>query len=363
MRRPGPAAAVPFVVAVLFAAACGSTGPGGSSTARTVAPPAAPASIAQLGDSLASGEGTLYGYTYAAASQTWTGGNLNATWPGPYPLCHDSPDSYGTLVAGHFSSAFAQFACTGATFTNGISAPRVENGVLGSTTYRPAEFGNWATQTDLNGSYDQADPDLALVTLGADDVQFAAIVESCVLNAYAASHGLASLECTAANPGSTVDRDLLGFRPTLQEHYVTLVQWIEARGKQAGKVPRVVFTTYPDPLPPAGTTCNDAELLSEQQIPYLSSLVGEMNGWLTDTIAGLNDPNVVVADVSSAYTDASGGSHTWCTNDPWAYGLSIYSLANPSSFESLAPFHPTPAGQRRIAELVEPVVAKLFAGS
>ena len=215
------------------------------------------ASIVQLGDSLASGEGTLYGYAHDVASQTWIGGNPDATWPGPYPSCHDSPDSYDTLVGVHLSAAFAQFACTGATLANGVSAPRVENGPLGSTTLRPAEFGNWATQTDLNASCDQAAPDLVLISLGADDLQYASVVEACIANRYATAAGLGTLECTPTTPWATVETDVLGYRPTLQEHDVTLVDWIKARGAKAGKVPKMVFTTYPDPLPPTGTTCND----------------------------------------------------------------------------------------------------------
>ena len=77
------------------------------------------------------------------------------------------------------------------------------------------------------------------------------------------------------------------------------------------------------------------------------------------TITGLNDPNVAVADISGAYT-VQGTSHIWCSDDPWAYGLSIYSVTSPSSFESQAPFHPTPDGQESIAEHVIPVVRQWF---
>jgi hypothetical protein len=31
----------------------------------------------QLGDSIASGEGTLYGYTYDTKTKSWTGGDVN----------------------------------------------------------------------------------------------------------------------------------------------------------------------------------------------------------------------------------------------------------------------------------------------
>ena len=85
-----------------------------------------------------------------------------------------------------------------------------------------------------------------------------------------------------------------------------------------------------------------------------------MNGVILQTIEGLDDPNVAVADIQDAYT-VQGKSHVWCSDDPWAYGLSIYSVTSPSSFESNAPFHPTPEGQEEIAEHVIPVVRQWFA--
>ena len=41
-------------------------------------------------------------------------------------------------------------------------------------------------------------------------------------------------------------------------------------------------------------------------------------------------------------------------------GYPIYSVYNPSSFESQAPFHPTPDGQGSIANDVIPTLLKLF---
>jgi lysophospholipase L1-like esterase len=329
-----------------------------ASPGRAPAPRAAgPSSIVQLGDSVASGEGTLYGYTYDSSTQTWTGGNTNANWPGPYPLCHDSPYAYGQLVAGSYLANFAQFACTGASFPNGISAPRVNQGYLYNTTLRPAEFGNWDTQQYLNAEYDAAKPDLVLVTLGADDVRFVAIVEACIENAYEhyVSDGYVDLECVADNPGSTITNDFTNYLPTLQQDYQTLAGWIEARGRADGLVPKVVFTNYYDPLPVGTTTCPDSNYLYPEQTEYLSSLLRQLDDTIVDSIDGLRDPNVAVADLSNAFA-----GHEWCTSDPWAYGLSIYSVTDPESFYSQAPFHPTPRGQEQLASLVKPVIDKLF---
>ena len=120
---------------VAWVAACGGpvvvdtaspdTSPDTTATTTSL-PGAGGLSIVQLGDSIASGEGTLYGYRYDAHTQEWTGGDISVKWPGPYPLCHDSPDAYGNIVAGYFDADFHQFACTGATFAAGISAPETD---------------------------------------------------------------------------------------------------------------------------------------------------------------------------------------------------------------------------------------------
>ena len=168
------------------------------------------------------------------------------------PDCHTSQYAYGVLVANYFAADFRQYACTGATFANGISAPRTSDG----TEYRPAEFGDWANQTDLNPNYDEAAAQLVLVTLGADDLQFATIIEDCIENGYEYYIGYADLECTATNPGSSIETDFFDFLPTLEKNYGTLVEWIEARAKaNSAPDPKIVFTNYANPLPPDGTKC------------------------------------------------------------------------------------------------------------
>jgi lysophospholipase L1-like esterase len=345
-RRPIATVVAALVVLGLVTAAC--------SSAPTAAP-VAPHSIVQLGDSVASGEGTLYGYTYDRATQRWTGGNIDAVWPGPYPLCHDSPDAYGHVLAGQFNARFAQFACTGSTFANGITAPRTYAGV----TYRPAQFGNLATKTDINAAYDAARPDLVLVTLGADDVQFSPVVRACVTNQLAHTFDPATaLQCTASNPGPTVQEDALGQLPMTIDNLKTLAHWINQRGAADHHVPKVVFTNYFDPFPTGTTSCPDSALLAPAQVSYLSSLLERLNGDIVRAITGLHLANVGVVNLSSAFD-----GHRWCSSDPWDYGLSIISLSNPSSLLSQAPFHPTPRGQQQIASLVKPVVNRLFATS
>jgi len=364
-RRRVVALAAAATLAV--AAGCGAGGSSSAvrvrqSTTTTGAGPGggSPTSIVQLGDSIASGEGTYYGYSYDASTGTWTGGNLDVTWDPPYNGCHDASYAYVHRVGQYFRvmPQVTQLACTGATFANGISGPEISDG----TELRPAEFGNWDTKQGLNPVYDAAKPDLVLVTLGADDVQFVNIIEDCIENGYKSYFHIATLACVTGNPGSTIRQDFFDYLPTLRQNYATLVKWIEERAKADGTpTPKIVFTDYASPLPPDGgpSNCPDENWLYQSQVAYLSTLVGQLNQTLTQTINGLNDPNVAVADISGAYTP-TGENHRWCTSDPWAYGLSIYSVYSPSSFDSQAPFHPTPEGQASIASYVIPTILKLF---
>lgn len=315
-----------------------------------------PRSVVQLGDSVASGEGTLYGYRYDRASQTWTGGSVLASWPGPYPGCHDSPAAYGNLVARRLGARFATFACSGASYLNGVVAPQTQSGLLGPTTLRPAQFGVWPSGPDLNAAYDAARPDLVLVTLGADDVDFSPVVRDCVENELAHRITGESLRCTAGNPGPTIAADLNTNLPALGPHLVALSQAIRARGRAAGRVPAVVFTLYHDPFPTGAQRCPDVALLDPTQVAYLRSLLGALNATVRASLA--SQPGVALADTSRAMVGPDGKDHRWCSADPWAYGLSIISVSNPASLLSAAPFHPTPAGQARFAALVTPVAQR-----
>jgi len=309
-----------------------------------------------MGDSVASGEGTLYGYRYDPASQRWVGGNLNVIWPGPYPHCHDSPDAYGTVVAKALHARLAQFACSGSSFESGIEGPKTDYLAGVTVEFRPAQFGNWATRTDLNHAYDAARPDLVLITFGADDVDFTGIVKACIENRVEHSiDPFVDLQCTARDPGPTVSRDFTARIGALERDYATLIQWIEARGKADRHVPRVVFTTYYDPLPEGGGSCPDSRLLDTQQVSYLSGELTVLDQGMVTSIQSQDERNVAVVDLIDAFN-----GHRWCSTDPWAYGLSIYRLTDPASFLSQAPFHPTPAGQRAIAALVLPAVHRLF---
>jgi lysophospholipase L1-like esterase len=207
---------------------------GASSPVAAAMPAGTPLSIVQLGDSIASGEGTLYeatnpevpnGQLYFCKSLSNPSSDCNPypfdyyngywkNWPSTspgtwtpsgspaYPECHQSPDAYGQIVAATYAAKLTQLACTGASFLTGITgseefaqgrvtssaflspytvgAPKVPSGGAASV---PAQFGNISATgepSNLNSAYTSAKPNVVLLTLGADDLKFVDILTACI---------------------------------------------------------------------------------------------------------------------------------------------------------------------------------------
>jgi hypothetical protein len=386
MRNPMREAGTLLAAAVvaLLVAACG----GGSDAppdAAVATPP--PLSIVVIGDSIAAGEGIDYGYTYVYHSDFnafshWSGGTDNPQWQGAYPLCHDSAQAYGDVLAPMLGATLAKFACTGSTYDNGIVFDRRYAGL----PYRPAQFGNWFGGTNLNAAYDAAKPDVVIVTFGADDVSFADIVTFCATGytladaaqvealarspdrsrqlrenfrrrfpsaeawARRAPRAATSSYCVEGSPGSQIVS--LFWDPInsgqIAGNYKSLIAAIKARGAQAGKVPKIVFTTYHQPLPSDAQSdeCPDLGDLSRAEIDYLITLEQTLQATLVAAVSGID--GVSVADISGVVK-----GHEYCTSDPWTYGLSVLAL----NTDSLAPFHPTPSGQAAIAAVLKQTLA------
>lgn len=360
-------------LAALLVGACG-----GGSDAPADFDGRPPLSVVVLGDSIASGEGINYGYTYYYSDifpGHWEGGVVNPVWQGNYPLCHDSALAYGDVLAPMIGATLTKFACTGSTYDNGIAFDRRYGGAL----YRPAQFGNWLAMTNLNAAYDAAMPDVVIVTLGADDVSFADIFTYCMVGVTdtAAEAALArapdrsqqlranflkrfptidawvnrapratSSICTADNPGSPILN--LFWDPInsgqIAGNYRNLVAAIKARGEKAGKVPKIIFTTYHQPLPgpSQSRSCEDLGILADDEIDYLITLQNKLKETLIAAVDGIE--GVSVADISGVVK-----GHEYCTRDPWTYGITVLYYNK----ESLAPFHPIPQGQAAIAAVLK----------
>jgi len=231
-----------------------------SSPVAASVPAGTPLSVVQLGDSIASGEGTLYqatnpqmpnGQLYFCKSSSnpssdcysYLFGYYNGSWknwpstsPGTwtpsgspaYPECHQSPHAYGQIVAAAQNAKFTQLACTGASYLTGITGSQTfaQGSVFSSaflgpytvgaptgTTSVPAQFGDISATGEpshVNSSYTSAKPDVVLLTLGADDLKFIDILTACIewnylpsdpqkLTAHARTGYSGPLQCSADN--------------------------------------------------------------------------------------------------------------------------------------------------------------------
>ncbi|MDG2305417.1 MAG: GDSL-type esterase/lipase family protein [Candidatus Binatia bacterium] len=369
-----------FLTILLCALGCSSSHDGDAGN-----PDGPGLSVVAIGDSVSAGEGVRYGFEYVDDLQIWVGPtDLNPDWDGDYPSCHQAGAAYPNKATAAIDGKLSKFSCTGATYPNGVVSAQVR----GDFTLRPAQFGNWSTQEDLNAAYDEAEPEIVLITLGANDLQWSNILAACILGSVlgdqvdravdagsnlrdalagvldqnrdrltawvdAASRGrplpsdVSSSDriCTAENPGKAIEQFFIDQLPTLRAHYAELVSDIQARGERTGRVPRIVFTTYHDPFPGPGGRfgCPDLLDLNENQVAYLRTLLDRLSEILFG-VASEHD-GVEVVDIRDSMV-----GHEFCTSDPWAYGLSIeiISPGNP------APFHPTPDGHQAISDLVVP---------
>ena len=290
-------------------------------------------SYVALGDSVAAGEGIAYNWQWNG--NAWSLGNSNPTWDTSSgrgdPNCHQTQEGYPHILANLLSASLIDLACTGAGTTNGIIGP--ESGMAGG-----AQLG---TVGNPNSVYDNAAPDVVSLSVGADDIDFAAKVEACYLPLV---H-----PCGTGGDMAQLQADLA----TMSTGLNTVLSDIQSRGIADGKIPIVAITAYYSPFPnsyPTNSSCIDINpnrtlgvTLTNAEMQYLENGLGALNS----DIHGVADqyPNVV-------FVPAPGGfaQHRWCSSDPWVYGPSMISLGQVLSGNvNPAPFHPTPEGQAAIA--------------
>ena len=195
---------------------------------------------------------------------------------------------------------FTQLACTGASYLTGITgdesfpqgsvyssaflgpytvgAPTIPSGGAASV---PPQFGDIAsggTPSQVNSVYTTANPNVVLVTLGADDLKFVSILTACIEWNYLpadlpSDNGHSSspyggqysgnLQCSDDNdtdkkgptgsgyPDGVIQDYYNNQLQALHTHLTSLLTAIEKEGRQTGQSgpPKVVITNYPNPLP------------------------------------------------------------------------------------------------------------------
>jgi len=314
--------------------------------------------VASLGDSVASGEGTRYRWHYVLDTDKkngkhgvwngkWVEDNHTPTWE---PVtdntpavqdCHRSTDGYPYKVANALDADSFNVTCSGASAGNGVLRHRIFND--GQQAANP-QLGIAENLYDPpNSAYDAFKPDVVTLTLGANDVDFADILEACYKSAENFTHF--ERHCDKFKNLEASTKTLLAQQKANLE---TVITEIIHRGQVDGKVPLIVVTTYYDPFPDPYATCRDIHPflnfgLSKGEVTWLQKQLKRLNQNIWDVAKA--HPEVTVVPLDDAFKD-----HKWCSKDPWAYGASIKML--PHQEDNPSPFHPTWYGQTVIASKV-----------
>jgi hypothetical protein len=307
--------------------------------------------LVALGDSVAAGEGVNYGYAWDSTNNDWAqNGPASPTWTDTtsamgsnYQSCHQSDQAYDRLLYGNNYKVY-NMSCTGAAAMSGV----LKSGTANGSSY-PAELGGTCSGcASPNTYYDSHNPDVVTLTLGADDVNFAGWVYQCYAGTSACN--------TSANTTT-----LNGQLSTEKSNLRLVLNELNRRAGLAGKTVEVIVTNYYNPFPSTYTQCIDTDAgYFHGTWPFVGVTSGEQS-WI---VSGLNSLNSnISSEVTYAQTndthltvklaDVSGAmsGHTFCSSDPWVYGVSIdYSYFGGSS--SPAPMHPTPTGQNAIEKIV-----------
>lgn len=317
--------------------------------------------IAAITDSVGSGEGINYRWHFDLKTSKNNG--KNGVWQGVWVAdelhprwepkddntpavqnCHRSIEGYPFKVAAALDAELLNLSCSGASVNNGVL--RRQTFSDGTQAAKP-QLGSAEPGYDPpNPDYDAFMPDVVLLTLGADDVEFVKFVTAC----YKSAFELKLTRFCDADGALTEEADRL-----LAEQIVSLektINEITIRGAAAGKTPLIFLTTYYDPFPQDYVKCQDTTPL-DAKITQLGVSHGEMS-WMRDKLQKLNGNIRTVgkshANVRIIELENALDGHRWCSKDPWVYGPSIAVL--PGMGDNPSPFHPTWYGQTVIAEKV-----------
>ncbi len=270
-----------------------------------------------MGDSFSSGEGAG---DYEPASDLddrgfadWMDSHL--WWPGDrdpkyHNGCHRSGNAYGSIVAAEndFAGGSSFVACSGAQL-NELTQP---NG--GQSGEQPQE--------------DALDDTTSLVTfsIGGNDLGFADVLRDCIINGYTCE-----------------DKHEALFQERLVAKQAELIETYR-RIRQKAPNARIVVVGYPR-LFPVDPTDNYRDLLFADDQRWMNEKADQLDEMLARA-ARDSGVGVEFVDPRAAFQGHGIGSA-----DPWFNDLSVqangFTPINPESF------HPTAAGQRALADLVE----------
>ena len=270
---------------------------------------------AALGDSVAAGEGLAR-----------SGGAEGRA-------CHRSSQAYPSLLARR-----KPFAGLHAGFLNVTCSEATTADVLNRWQRAP---GGRTVPPQL-ARLRQASPDVVTLTVGLNDLGWDAVLLACLTPSSPSSAGIEEWAQRCQSHDARVQSGLRRVGANLPK----ILAWLSARSPR----PLVLVTGYYDPWP------------AEADVSHCSAAHGDLasvvfpvaieNGNLARLRAWAMQLDALLARVAGRggavfvpLADAFAG-HTFCSRDEWLF------YPSEANLQSLAAFHPTAQGQRRIADLV-----------
>lgn len=217
--------------------------------------------------------------------------------PSSDPQCGRSSEGYPNIVARNANLPLVNVSCSGATVGDLVTKQSVPGPNI---------------TAQLDAAYAQGTPKLITITAGANDAHWADFIKAC----YAYS-------CGSSSYNYAVSAYITAMKAKL---YYALAD-ISARS--GNHPPQVIITGYYYPF---SSACADGTHLTSAELAWLNSAWRGLN-------AGIQDVSDHYSFVTYVPVNFSG--HDICSADPWVQGQN-----------DAAPFHPTAAGQRAIAQVV-----------
>jgi GDSL-like Lipase/Acylhydrolase family len=265
-----------------------ASAPVGSQPARRIRPVVTGVHEVVMGDSTAAGAGLPLVADPSAADR----------------VCGRSSESYAADLAAANGWKAVNLACDSATVGHGLLGSQLADGEL-----IPSQIGS---------ASEIKDPAVVIVSIGADDLQWSAILEVCAFSA------------TCDNRASAAY-----FQQRLAQFSADYLQLLIRLGGLAGH-PEVIINRYYNPFG-ADDSCITDQGLTAAKVRTLSTWLNALNQVLAKGAAqfGFLSPQ------------PSFAGHQVCSQQPYVQGLT-----------ARAPFHPTALGQLAIALADQAAIAR-----
>lgn len=209
--------------------------------------------------------------------------------------CGRSTDAYAEVLARANGWKAVNLACDSATVSHGLLGPQDERGQI--------------VPPQLSSASRISDPSVVIVSIGADDLQWSAILKVC-----------------AAEPSCDNRASAAFFQQKLHTFATAYLQLLIQLGSIPGH-PTVIINRYYDPFG-ADASCVVRRGLTTAKVATLRTYLGALNKVLARG----------AAEFGFLSPQPNFGGHQICSKQPYVQGLA-----------APAPFHPTALGQLAIA--------------